>query len=86
VGLPLQPIEVGLSPDTGCVVPQPCATGGTDRILRVLGRNQRPAVPGVDYPDTPCHANPKIILNMQLSPNARTNPVPKDKKQNSNSN
>jgi hypothetical protein len=37
---------------TGCMVPQPYAAGGNRSYPGVLGHNQRPTVPGVNYPDT----------------------------------
>jgi hypothetical protein len=47
----LQPVEVESLPGMGCVVPQPHAAVGNRSYLGVLGRNQRPVVPGVFYPD-----------------------------------
>jgi hypothetical protein len=52
VGLPLQPIDVGLFPGIGCMVPQPYAAGGSRSYPDVLGCTQRPIVPGVNYPDS----------------------------------
>jgi hypothetical protein len=37
---------------TGCMVPQLYATVGNQSYSRVLGRNRRPMVPGVIYPDS----------------------------------
>jgi hypothetical protein len=51
VGPPLQPVEVGLFPGMGCMVPYSYVTRGSRSYLGVLGRNQRPAVPRVNYPD-----------------------------------
>jgi hypothetical protein len=49
VAPPLQPREVGLFPSAGCMVPQPFPTGGNRPYSEVLGHNQRPVVPGVNY-------------------------------------
>jgi hypothetical protein len=51
VGPPLQPVEVGLFPGMGCMVPQPYAAGGNRSYPGVLGRNRRPVAPGVNYPN-----------------------------------
>jgi hypothetical protein len=51
VGPSLQPREVGLFLGIGCMVPQPYAAGGNRSYPGVLGRNQWPAVPRLNYPD-----------------------------------
>jgi hypothetical protein len=48
---PLQPVEAGSFPDTGCMVPQPYAARGNRSYLGVLCHNRRPVVPRVNYPD-----------------------------------
>jgi hypothetical protein len=50
VSPPLYPVEVGLSPGTGCMVPLPYAAGGNRSYLEDLGCNRRPAVPRVITP------------------------------------
>jgi hypothetical protein len=47
---PLQPVEVGLFPSMGSMVPQPYAAGGNRSNLGVLGHNRRLMVPKVNYP------------------------------------
>jgi hypothetical protein len=51
VGPSLHPGEVGLFLGMGCTVPQPYATRGNQSYLAVLGRNQWPAIPRVNYPN-----------------------------------
>jgi hypothetical protein len=55
VGSSLQPRKVWLFLGMGCFVPQPYVAGGSQSYLGILGRNQRPAVPGVNYPDIGCY-------------------------------
>jgi hypothetical protein len=51
VGPSLQPLEVGLFPSTGCMVPKPYAARRNRSYPRVLVYNQCPIVPRVNYPD-----------------------------------
>jgi hypothetical protein len=48
---PIQPWSGGSLSDMGCMFPQPFAAGENQSYSEFLGRNRRPAVPGVFYPD-----------------------------------
>jgi hypothetical protein len=48
----LHPGEVGSFPSTGCLVPQPFATGGNRLYPVLLGYNWRLIVPELKYPDS----------------------------------